>query len=223
MTGKEVGTAAVWWEEEHTPPGARTGATYHRRTEALGRRDASTTLAATMRPSTPSSTLSAGSSRPSTTGRSGRRYTIFSDSAAAIDRITTDRLGPGQRLAIEAIDTCTRLLGRDNAVTVRWTPAHLVVESNEMANLYAKEAAESTAHAVDRAYLRETNFDMASHHWDGDWGPGQVGRRPRPAASGVSATGGGKAPVGARAWTQGRCWPVLPAPFGACGHLCSQM
>ena len=60
---------------------------------------------------------------------SGRRYTISSDSAAAIDRITTDRLCQAQRLAVEAIETCTRLLGRVYAVTVRWTPAHLGVEA----------------------------------------------------------------------------------------------
>ena len=79
---------------------------------------------------------------------SGRRYTIFSNSAAVIDRITTDRLGPGQRLAMEAIEVCTRLLGRENAVAVRWTPAHLGVESNKLSDLYARGASESIAHAV---------------------------------------------------------------------------
>ena len=40
----------------------------------------------------------------------------------------------------------------------RWTPAHLGAEGNEVADLYAGGATESTAHAVDRAYLRETSF-----------------------------------------------------------------
>ena len=81
-----------------------------------------------------------------------------SPTAATIDRVTIDRLGPGQTLAVEAIETCARLLSRDNTVTVRWTPAQLGVEGNEVADLYAKGAAESTLQAVDRAYLRQTSF-----------------------------------------------------------------
>ena len=37
----------------------------------------------------------------------GRRYTIFSDSTAAIDRIRTDTLGPGQRFAVAASEVCS--------------------------------------------------------------------------------------------------------------------
>ena len=55
---------------------------------------------------------------------SGHRYTVFVDSAAAIDRVRSDSIGPGQRFAVAAIETCTRVLSRDNDVSIRWAPAH---------------------------------------------------------------------------------------------------
>ena len=33
-------------------------------------------------------------------GENDRQYTIFSDSASAVDRVRTDQVGPGKRLAI---------------------------------------------------------------------------------------------------------------------------
>ena len=44
--------------------------------------------------------------------RSGHRYTIFSDSQAAIQRIRSDGLGPGQHWARAAIDVCSPLVSR---------------------------------------------------------------------------------------------------------------
>ena len=87
-------------------------------------------------------------------GERDRQYTIFAGSASDIDHIASDRLGPGKRLAVEAIGACSRLRERRNSVTIRWTPAHL----GWMADFYAKRAAESELHAVDRPYLRETPF-----------------------------------------------------------------
>ena len=110
----------MWWEDGHTPPpwiGERAGTTYqiHGAAGCTGRRyhlgrnkevhDAE--LYALYR------ALQAFDDRE----EGGRRYTVFSGWAAAIDRIRTGRLGPGQQLAIEAIETCTRLLA-----AVRWTP-----------------------------------------------------------------------------------------------------
>ena len=39
-------------------------------------------------------------------------------------------------------------------VSLRWTPAHRGVEGNEVADKYARAAAESTEDATDRRYLR---------------------------------------------------------------------
>ena len=45
---------------------------------------------------------------------SGRRYTIFVDSTAAIEQVRTDALGPGPAHAIAAMESCNRILGYDN-------------------------------------------------------------------------------------------------------------
>ena len=55
-------------------------------------------------------------------GESDRRYAIFSDPAASLDRVASDRLGLGQRLTMASIDFCSRLVSRGNSVTIRWTP-----------------------------------------------------------------------------------------------------
>lgn len=50
---------------------------------------------------------------------SRRWYTLFVDSASAISRACTDDIGPGQRFAVASIEVATRLLTRDNEVTIR--------------------------------------------------------------------------------------------------------
>ena len=91
---------------------------------------------------------------------SGHRYTVFVDSASAIDRIRSDSIGPGQRFAIAAIEACTRFLSRDNEVSIRWVPAHHAVLDNEKADEYAKAAAEGGGpnSAVPDEYRWETNL-----------------------------------------------------------------
>ena len=86
-----------------------------------------------------------------------RRHAIFSDSATAIDRVASDRLGPEQRLTVTDIEACARLMSHGNSVAIRWTPP-TGVEGNEMADLYAKGAAKSRVYAAGGANLRETSF-----------------------------------------------------------------
>ena len=59
---------------------------------------------------------------------------------------------------MEAIEACSRPASRGNSATIQWTPANQGVEGNEMADLYAKGAAENELCAVDRVYMRETSF-----------------------------------------------------------------
>ena len=47
---------------------------------------------------------------------------------------------------------------RGNTLTLRWVPSHLGIEGNEVADDWAKRAAEDQGDSVPRAYLRETSF-----------------------------------------------------------------
>ena len=80
---------------------------------------------------------------------SGRRYTVFSDSQAAILHIRTGEIGPGQQWARAAIEVCSRLVQRGNEVPARWVPAHVGIEGNEVADRFAKEAAYGRQHNVE--------------------------------------------------------------------------
>ena len=97
----------------------------------------------------------------------GRRYTLFADSSAAIERVRSDRIGPGQRFAIATIEVCDRILTRDNQVTIRWVPSHNRVGGNEMADTYAKAAASRSApchhKATPRELLGEATLSYMNH------------------------------------------------------------
>ena len=93
---------------------------------------------------------------------SSRRYTIFSDSQAAILRIGSDEIGPGQQRARAAIEVCSRLVQRGNEVTVRWVPAHVGVEGNEVADRFVKEAAEGPQHSVEDQLRWEASLSHLS-------------------------------------------------------------
>ena len=73
--------------------------------------------------------------------QSGRKYMVFSDCQPAIRRALSDALGPCQQWARATIDLATGLISRGNEVLILWVPAHVGVESNEVADVMAKEAA----------------------------------------------------------------------------------
>ena len=72
----------------------------------------------------------------------GRRYTIFADSMAAIERIQSDAIGPGQRFTVAANEVGTRLMSRNNEAAIHWVPTHHGVQGNETADEMARAAAE---------------------------------------------------------------------------------
>ena len=86
---------------------------------------------------------------------SGHQYTIFSDSASAVDRTRSDSMGPRQRFALAIYEAGGRIASRNNTVTSRWTPAHQGV--NEAADTWAKSAAEGRPQRTTRR-TNETNL-----------------------------------------------------------------
>lgn len=75
----------------------------------------------------------------------GRRYTVFVNSTSAVDRVRADHIGPGQTFAVAATEGCTKIIARDNEVTIRWVPAHHGAPGNEKAYKYTKAVAEGTS------------------------------------------------------------------------------
>ena len=87
-----------------------------------------------------------------------RRHTVFSDPQAAVSRVQHDRTGPGQALAILAIETAEAITSRGNSITIRWTPSHAGIEGNEQADGMAKRAAEEREEKAPLPYLREASL-----------------------------------------------------------------
>ena len=103
----------------------------------------------------------------------GQDYTIFTDSVAAMRRMRGDAPGPGQDMAIRAIEIAERLVQRENTVTIRWTPAHAGVEGNERADQAAKDAAplpplRGTRGRLSLAFLGRRTTDRVTRQWNTD-------------------------------------------------------
>ena len=58
-----------------------------------------------------------------------------------MERLRTDRAGPGQGMAIKGIRLATEAIKRGAAITIRWVPGHARVPGNEVADQWASEAA----------------------------------------------------------------------------------
>ena len=66
--------------------------------------------------------------------RSGRKFTIFSDSQLAIRRTMTGLAAPGEQWARAIIEVASRLMASVNEVRIMWVPAHKGVGGNEVAD-----------------------------------------------------------------------------------------
>ena len=89
-------------------------------------------------------------------------YTVFVDSTSEIDRVRTDGIGPGQRFAGVAIESCSQIMSRANIATLRWVPAHQGVAGNEKADKFAKAAAENNI--PDSAVPDELRWEASLSH-----------------------------------------------------------
>jgi len=78
--------------------------------------------------------------------------TIFTDTQAAIRRMSTNEPGPGQKYALAARKhiAALRRAAPDITIEIRWCPSHEGVEGNEKAEQWAKLAAEEPdAHGME--------------------------------------------------------------------------
>jgi len=89
-------------------------------------------------------------------------YTIFVDSTSAIKRCFHDRLGPGQQLQRTLNGWCREMGERGDSLTIRWVPGHANIEGNEVADFWAKNAAQNRGYATNKAYLNETSLAFMS-------------------------------------------------------------
>jgi len=80
------------------------------------------------------------------------RVRIFTDTQAAIARMTHDEPGPGQTYAVQARQAIAILRKQEPAIEIeiRWCPAHKGIPRNEVADKWAKLAAsEPDDHGVE--------------------------------------------------------------------------
>ena len=103
----------------------------------------------------------------------GRAYTIFTDSTAAMTRVVSDGPGPGQEMAVRVIELAKRIANQGNIITIRRTPAHRGVEGNEKADQRAKEmeslpSLPATSRHFSLAFLRRRATERATRSWRED-------------------------------------------------------
>ena len=91
-------------------------------------------------------------------GEEGQHYTIFSDSQAALARIRYDGTGPAQAVARRAIHLSECIVGRENTITLYWTPSHRGIEGNEQADTWAKRAAEGREGRAEEPFVLEASL-----------------------------------------------------------------
>ena len=87
-----------------------------------------------------------------------QHYTVFSDSQAAIARITHDGCGPAQALAKAVIAQASEIHSRGNTMTIRWTPSPTGVEGNDQADIAAKSAAANRQCTIDPIFRNEASL-----------------------------------------------------------------
>ena len=71
----------------------------------------------------------------------GASFSIFTDSQAAMMRLRTDGPGLGQGRAVRGVQLAREVIRCGATVSIRWVPGHAAVQGNEVADMWASEAA----------------------------------------------------------------------------------
>jgi len=96
------------------------------------------------------------------------QVTIFTGCQAAITRIASDEPGPGQKYALEARRRIAALRTKEPNVRIeiRWCPSHQGIEGNEVADEWAKLAAdEPDVHGVEWFATRNPDGTVTQRHF----------------------------------------------------------
>ena len=99
-----------------------------------------------------------------------QEYTIYSDSKGAIQAI--DNFNP-QHPAVRAIQENIHFLSLKNIkVSLCWTPGHVGIEGNEIADRNARNAALDTNNKIYKTYFKDSKKyfkEILNNHWREQW------------------------------------------------------
>ena len=94
---------------------------------------------------------------------------VFSDSKAALERLTSFHLAPGQAAQTRIISAARRMLRQEPDMKIRlhWVPEHSNVEGNEKADQAAKQATKLACHAPrsSLSFLKRMVNERKSSEW----------------------------------------------------------
>lgn len=116
-------------------------------------------------------------------------------------------MGQGQFQAVAVHEVRKRITARGSEVTVRWAPAYQRVEGNEMADTWAKAAADGSSYEDERAYLRVMRLSHMTRMSTS--GYGGLGVEPRGGQQTIPTTEG-RNETGASVGKEGLGRPILP-------------
>ena len=94
---------------------------------------------------------------------------VFTDNQAAIQRLQSQKPGPGQRFAINIWEINEEFNRLDVNLYIEWVPGHCEVKGNEIADKLAKEGAskaDKSSPYTSIAYLKRKVKELCLKDWE---------------------------------------------------------